>query len=73
MKTNKTNKSLYLTINLRAIAAVIIALILGFVGGVYYSDHYNNTSLQSTAQSGTPPVCMCPMIRVGETPIDCRC
>jgi hypothetical protein len=63
MKSSTNKKRLHI---LSITVLVLVALIIGFFAGQYYSNHQN--SLSDTSSGTGPEICNCPNIPVGTSP-----
>jgi hypothetical protein len=70
----KHRKPQGLSLNVKFIGIIIIALMLGFIGGVTYSNHVNQPVTPASGGAPSTTICNCPNMPAGENPADtCKC
>ena len=72
---SKLPKNITLKINLQTVVIILIALVIGFYGGLLYANHHDNDSTNSpTNLNQLTHICNCPNIPVGTNPAQyCKC
>ncbi len=71
----KLPQNITLKINLKAVFLILIAVMIGFIGGLLYSNYHDNDSTTSpTNLNQLTHICNCPNIPVGSNPAQyCKC
>ena len=62
MNSMNSKKRLISRLGIYVLLIVVAALVIGFLGGYYYSNHRNTTDKRQTSPGSVPVVCECPFI-----------